>query len=653
MKEKMLWLMAALIVFAACGGQEAASADGSSEGETYYKKGYDSDRKMQHRMAEYYWKAAMASTVNSTKPEDLAVYAKSASRLTNVLSVRGEYEAALEVAVPAAERLEQLQCDTTSDYTNLLVYIGCCKSRFGLSSEEVNKNYERAYKMHLGNIEKRRTNETYKNAIAGVINIAYNCNETSHFEDALRWTNRYGELISQYEQRTDVDSDYVDKQWARYDVYKAIALEGLKRHEEAAEVFAKFQKTRYSQTPNGKILGVDYLSVANRWPEAAEAYDSLDDILEESDAGYSLETLQDLVLKKYRANMMADRRDTAKSVSMFICERLDSAIQLSRRLEAEELATIRSKEAQKAVEQARVSRMKQWGGLAGVAVFLVLLAAYLLYRRRERHRQEKAYAALHSAYDALEDKCRTEERTSTELQIARGVEGVMKVGVMPQHDAVDLFASAELAKTPCGDFYDVMLRDDKLLFCIGEGAGRGVSASMSMAMTTALFRTVAAIDDQPARIVAAINRTMAGVGGEAISATLFVGVLDLETGQLDYCNAEHTVPLLIGERMEQLPVDDNVSVGLYDDWNFTAQQAKMTPGMLLFLYTDGLTRAENVEHEPFDERRMMGEALQSVYGLDSKPQPFIERMSATVHRYMGEAELKDDMAMLAIRYIKK
>ena len=172
-------------------------------------------------------------------------------------------------------------------------------------------------------------------------------------------------------------------------------------------------------------------------------------------------------------------------------------------------------------------------------------------------------------------------------------------------------------------------------------------------MTTALFRTVAAIDDQPARIVAAINRTMAGVGGEAISATLFVGVLDLETGQLDYCNAEHTVPLLIGERMEQLPVDDNVSVGLYDDWNFTAQQAQMTPGMLLFLYTDGLIRAENVEHEPFDERRMMGEALQSVYGLDSKPQPFIERMSATVHRYMGEAELNDDMAMLAIRYIKK
>ena len=189
MKEKVFWMVAALLVLAAC-SKENASGSGGSESEIYYKKGYDSDRKMQYRMAEYYWKTAMATTVNSTKPEDVEVYAKSACRLTNVLSVRGEYESALEVAVPAAERLEELQCDTMSDYTNLLVYIGCCKSRFGLSADEANQCYDRAYKMHLENIEKHRTNETYKNAIAGVINIAYNCNETSNYEDALRWTKR-------------------------------------------------------------------------------------------------------------------------------------------------------------------------------------------------------------------------------------------------------------------------------------------------------------------------------------------------------------------------------------------------------------------------------------------------------------------------------
>lgn len=652
MKEKVLWMMAALLVFAGC-GKLTNSAENTNEAESYYKKGYESDRNMQYRMAEYYWKTAMATTANSTKPEDVQLYAKSACRLTNVLSVRGEYEAALEVAVPAAERLEQLQCDSMSDYTNLLVYIGCCKSRFGLSEDDAKKSYDRAYKMHLANIEKHRTSETYKNAIAGVINIAFNCNETGHFEEALNWTKHYGELISQYEQRTDIDSDYVDKQWARYEIYKAIALEGLHRNEEAAIEFSKFQKTRYSRTPNGRIIGVDYLTVAGRWAEAADSYESLDDLLEEHGVGYSLETFQKMVLKKYQANMKAGRRDSAMAVGMLVCERLDSAITQMRRLEAEELSTIRNMEERKAVEQARISRMKQWGGMSGLAVVCALLAVYLLYRRRERHRQEKAYAELQTDYNELESNSRMEERAATELQIARSMEGVMKSGVLPHHDTFEIYAAMELAKTPSGDFYDVVHRDGKLLFCIGEGAGQGVCASMSMSLTTALFRTVAAATDQPGCIVASINRTLSSVGGDDVSAKLFVGVFDLETGLLQYCNADHNVPLLIGERMEQLPVDENVAVGLYDDWTFTAQEKQVVPGTLMFFYTNGLTHAENVEHEPFDERRMMGEALQSVYGLDSTPKPFVERMSATVHRFIGEAELTSDMAMLAIRYLKK
>ena len=650
MKEKVFWMVAALLVLAAC-SKENASGSGGSESEIYYKKGYDSDRKMQHRMAEYYWKTAMATTVNSTKPEDVEVYAKSACRLTNVLSVRGEYESALEVAVPAAERLEELQCDTMSDYTNLLVYIGCCKSRFGLSADEANQSYDRAYKMHLENIEKHRTNETYKNAIAGVINIAYNCNETSNYEDALRWTKRYGELISQYEQRTDIDTDYVDKQWARYDIYQAIALEGLKRKEEAAAVFTKFQNTRYSHTPNGKILAVDYLAAADRWEEAADCYESLEDLMEEHDAGYSLEMLQKVV-QKYQANIKAGRLESAKAVSMFVCERLDSAITQMRRLEAEELSTIRATEAQKAVEQARISRMKQWGGVIALAVVFALLAAYLLYRRRQRNRMNQAYARLQDAYDGLESNSRAEERSVTELEIARGMETLLKPKDLPQHDAVDMYAIAEKASEPGGDFYDVVLRDGKLIFCVGDSTGRGVGSSMTMALMTAMFRTVAATESQPDHIVSILNQTLAGVGGENVSATVFVGVLDLESGQLSYCNAEHVAPLLIGERMDQLPVDDNVSVGLYDDWTFSAQETSLTTGTLIFLYTDGLTKAENVDHEAFDERRMMGEALQSVYGLDSAPQPFIDRMSATVHRFVGETALKDDITMLAIRYGK-
>ena len=651
MKEKVLWMLAAITIIAACSkGDDAAS--GETEAEVYYKKGYDSDHKLQHRMAEYYWKAAMATSVNSKEPGDVAVYAKSASRLTNVLSVRGEYEAALEVAVPAAERLEALKCDTMSDYTNLLVYIGCCKSRFGLSADEANQSYERAYKMHLDNIEKHRTNDTYKNAIAGVVNIAYNCNETSNFEEALRWTKRYGELISQFEQRTDIDTDYVDKQWARYDIYRAIAFEGLNRKDEASEAFNKFLTTRFSRMPNGKILAADYLTVADRWAEAADCFEGLDELLAEHDAGYSLETLQKMVLNKYQANLKAGRIDSAKMVGMFVCEHLDSAITQMRRLEAEELATIRNTETQKAIEQARVSRMKQWAGVIGLILLLALLAAYLLYRRRERGHMKRAYTQLHNAYEGLESSSRAEERSTTELEIARGIETLLKPEELPQHEAVSLYSLAETGRTPGGHFYDVILRDDKLIFCVGEGAGRGVGASMMMGLTTALFRTVAAAESQADSIVNALNQTLSGIGGENVSASLFVGVLNLENGHLNYCNAEHSAPLLIGERMDKLPVEDNVPVGMYADWTFAAQETTLAPGTLVFLYTDGLVKAENSEHEPFGERRMMGEALQSVYGLDSAPKPFVERMMTVVHRHIGDTPLNDDITMLAIKYLK-
>ena len=101
-----------------------------------------------------------------------------------------------------------------------------------------------------------------------------------------------------------------------------------------------------------------------------------------------------------------------------------------------------------------------------------------------------------------------------------------------------------------------------------------------------------------------------------------------------------------------MPVDENLSVGVNSVWNYEAQEVTLAPGTLFFAYSDGLPLAENVNHEPFEERRVMGEALQSLYGLESAPQPFIERMRATLQRFMGEAVLSDDMTMLAIRYGK-
>lgn len=651
MRMRMLLTMAVVFSITAC-NTGITSETTQNEAESLYKKGYDCDRKMQHRMAEYYWKTAMAEVANSTKAEDLDIYARSACRLTNLLSVRGEYEAALDVAVPAAQRLDQQHCDSTSDYTNLLVYIGCCKSRFGMSVEEANESYERAYEMHLMNIKKQRTSETYKNAIAGVINIAYNCNETRHYEDALKWTNHYGELISEYEQRNDSNNDYVDKQWARYDIYRAIALEGLGRKEEAAEVFGHFQKTHYSQTPDGQLLGVNYLSFAGRWAEAANGYESLDELLKAHDASYSLETLQDMVLKKYQANKMAGRSDSAIAVSLFISEQLDSAITQTRRLEAEELSAIRNIEAQKAIVQARNAQTRQWVGMTSLALIFAIFTFYTYSRRRARLRLEKMYKELKSSAEQMVADSRSEERTNTERQIALSLQTLLKNGGLPRHNAFDIHSMTESCADVGGDFYDVLLRDGHLLFCIGDGSGCGVGASIAMAMTKALFRSATATESRPDCIVNIINHTLACAEGDKVSSTLFVGSLDLATGNLTYCNAGHLAPLLVGERLERLEVNENAAVGQNANQEYVAQETSLTPGTLLFAYTDGLTEVQNVDHQPFEDSRMMGEALQSVYGHDSAPKPFIERMTATVHRFIGDAELSDDITMLAIRYLK-
>lgn len=115
-----------------------------SEGKACYWLGYAYDRMMQKRMAELYWKTGIAAVENSTDDEDVRVYAGITNRLTGLLNTWTEYEAALKVAIPATERLKSLGRDTTSEYNNMLIYIGCCQSRLGLRDDKTFNSLEEA-----------------------------------------------------------------------------------------------------------------------------------------------------------------------------------------------------------------------------------------------------------------------------------------------------------------------------------------------------------------------------------------------------------------------------------------------------------------------------------------------------------------------------
>ena len=613
----------------------------------YYWQGYASDRTKKMRMAEFYWKASLEAAEKSTSEESLDLYAKSASRLTNLLSVRGDYENALKIAIPAAQRLEELKCDSTSDYVNLLIYIGCCQAGLGDLGESTEDGFDRAYKIHLENIEKNHTDESYKDAIAGLINIAYACNFTKNYKTALNWVSHFGELLGEYEQLPSTDCDYVDKQVARFDIYKAIALEGLGQKEEAAKVYESFQTTNYSQTPEGRIYANDYLIPANRWDEAADNYRSLDAMLGK-DKAYSLEDIRDLMLKKYQANLLAGRKDSATAVSLQISNALDKAFIQDKLTDAEEQATIVRKVEQMTEQKAKDERMKTYGLLGLLGLVILGFIGYLFFRRHSSLKMKETYRDLEEKYELLEKETADKERAETEHHITESIQQRMMPTSLPKHPGLGLYASLVSSNGVCGDLYDCLIRDGKLIFCIGYPIDEEAQTAVLAGMAWALFRNISYHEDKPEVIVNYINNALTISGEKQSGVSLFVGVLDLETWQLSYCNAEHTTPLLLSDEVHHLPTDENVPVGTTPNWGFTAQEMALEKGTMLFLYTSGLAKAKNGHFKQFGDKMVCGAALQALK-MNPAPKLFIENIQGAINKFIDGTPQSSDMTMLVIR----
>jgi len=223
-----------------------------------YWRGYACDRQKQKSEAIAYWQKAISDAAKSESPENLDIYVKSASRLANLLVLNRDYKATLDMANPVVERLEALKCDSTSDYINLLIYIGLSQVSMGMSEQNTQVGFLRACRKHRENIDKHHTDAAYKDAIAGLVNIAYYCVTAGNYESALYFTSNFGDLLIEYEQRSEADQQYVDRQVGRYTIYKACALNKLGRMDEAAEAYRAFLATNFSTTSEGQKLAQDY-----------------------------------------------------------------------------------------------------------------------------------------------------------------------------------------------------------------------------------------------------------------------------------------------------------------------------------------------------------------------------------------------------------
>ena len=251
----------------------------------------------------------------------------------------------------------------------------------------------------------------------------------------------------------------------------------------------------------------------------------------------------------------------------------------------------------------------------------------------------------------------TAEKASieSELNVAHTIQMSMLPKTFPPYpdrSDIDIYGQVAPAKAVGGDLFDFYIRDEKLFFCIGDVSGKGVPASMFMAVARSLFRNISAHVPEPHIIVKALNESMCEGNEMNMFVTMFIGVLDLQTGHLSYCNAGHDAPLLIGQGVGVLPCESNLPIGLMD-WNFVMQETTIVPGTTIFLFTDGLNEAENALHQQFGDERILQLAEEQLAKGEYQPMPLIQRMSAAVHFFAGAAEQSDDLTMLAIQYKKE
>lgn len=258
----------------------------------------------------------------------------------------------------------------------------------------------------------------------------------------------------------------------------------------------------------------------------------------------------------------------------------------------------------------------------------------------------------HSLTDYIENlKVTTSEKASieNELKIAHGIQMSMlpkTYPAFPSRSDIDLFGKVTPAKAVGGDLYDFFIRDEKLFFCIGDVSGKGVPASLVMAVTRSLFRNIAAHTTEPQQMVMGINESLSDNNDTSMFVTLFVGVIDLATGRLDYCNAGHDMPLLLTDgEVSELACNPNIPAGVMPGWDYTRQQIQLQHGTTIFLYTDGLNEAENIGHQQFGMERV----TETAKAASNSPQELIAAMSAAVAQFVGDAEQSDDLTMFAIQ----
>lgn len=273
--------------------------------------------------------------------------------------------------------------------------------------------------------------------------------------------------------------------------------------------------------------------------------------------------------------------------------------------------------------------------------------------------------SLNTYIKELEKTTQSKALIEGELSTARKIQMAMVPKIFPPYPGrteIDIYGKLIPAKAVGGDLFDFLLDGDDFYFCIGDVSGKGVPASLFMAITRSLFRNNVTHAKSPAKIATLLNNAIAQGNDENMFVTMFIGCCNLKTGLFTCCNCGHNAPATNGEYisdapvtvgpsntvhfMEKVPV--NLPIGVIDGFEYKEISFYIRPGVKIMLYTDGITEAENIKSELYGDQHLLD--VLSSFDTNASAEDAVNMLIDDVHKHAVGAEQSDDITVLCMGY---
>jgi len=220
----------------------------------------------------------------------------------------------------------------------------------------------------------------------------------------------------------------------------------------------------------------------------------------------------------------------------------------------------------------------------------------------------------------------------------------------PLRKEFNIYAEMYTAKEVGGDFYDFFLLDEHHLgFVIGDVSGKGVPASIYMAVSRTMIKAIASQIDDPAECLSTVNSMLIPESDFTTFVTVLYGILDTRTGKVRYCNGGHNLPYIMrtNGKVEEVENTEGILLGKIEPFVFKTKELQLQPGEKIMMFTDGVTEANAEDESMYEEPRL--EAFLEKH-MDNSTEKLVRGLLVDVLKFIGKANQSDDITILCVEY---